>query len=708
MPGPPAPASGLALPSPPRVCPHAHTLPGAPRSSLVTPRSLTPRSRLPVRPPHFRLGPPAPRHRSSTTGLTLPAAPNYNSRQAARRSACADWAAGLREKEAGCTQSQKARWDPFPLQSTVKRNRDRQPPDPSQFCLSPPSSPDEETEVPSRLLGEPEKDPTPFPLSQSSVGKFVPQFAKPRKTVTRKAERREEDIGCEAFNLETLQEPSAPQVGSQQLHAFPGLAFPEEGGLKDQAQATVTCPEQHSQLPPKPVPGTGASLPVTSPDGSPSWGAVPSASERASQEHLSEPGTRGGNSSFQSGFLVEPQGNGRPGTEKGLAPESPGQKGPPPSNESEGKEPHGGAPQEEGEGIPGALGPDPARRLSPVSQGPEPGSATQRCPSHVQTPSRPVVIVTNWSTDPTALPPGALKVARLHRQAPNSSHSVALPCSLVAVGGQGEAGPEDKPPGDAPGPPVAARVPAQENQEPTVVGGDSGPLATEAGPGVDLKQMLSPGQEEPVGVCALLSPKPVGGKAAEPGGESWLDPEPPGHSLSLRATSPPEHREVVDGPSQGPEAHTALDPADQAVWGCSSPMELDFLPDSQIQDALDAPDFEAPPGQASPMGSKPSSCWPGTSPPATGAPVTVVQPRTHDLGNKAFEAHRLEDATDTVCGLIMELSNLNRLIMSTHRDLEAFKRLSYWKAKPAGKAPVPYAPKGAANLPRGEQPWRDV
>lgn len=42
----------------------------------------------------------------------------------------------------------------------------------------------------------------------------------------------------------------------------------------------------------------------------------------------------------------------------------------------------------------------------------------------------------------------------------------------------------------------------------------------------------------------------------------------------------------------------------------------------------------------------------------------------------------------------------SRLIMSTHRDLEAFKRLSYRKGKPAGKAPVPYASKGAGNLPR--------
>lgn len=50
----------------------------------------------------------------------------------------------------------------------------------------------------------------------------------------------------------------------------------------------------------------------------------------------------------------------------------------------------------------------------------------------------------------------------------------------------------------------------------------------------------------------------------------------------------------------------------------------------------------------------------------------------------------------------------SRLIMSAHRDLEAFKRLNYYqKAKAAGKAPAAYTPKGAGNLPRGEQSWRD-
>ena len=50
----------------------------------------------------------------------------------------------------------------------------------------------------------------------------------------------------------------------------------------------------------------------------------------------------------------------------------------------------------------------------------------------------------------------------------------------------------------------------------------------------------------------------------------------------------------------------------------------------------------------------------------------------------------------------------SRLIMSAHRDLEAFKRLSYRKARLAGKGPAPYTSKGAGNLPPEERSWRDL
>ncbi|XP_059552568.1 break repair meiotic recombinase recruitment factor 1 isoform X2 [Myotis daubentonii] len=62
------------------------------------------------------------------------------------------------------------------------------------------SSLDKEAGAPSRSLSQPEKEPIPFPPSQNSDRRFVPQFAKPRKAVTRLAATREEDLGSGAFS----------------------------------------------------------------------------------------------------------------------------------------------------------------------------------------------------------------------------------------------------------------------------------------------------------------------------------------------------------------------------------------------------------------------------------------------------------------------------------------------------------------------------
>lgn len=71
MPGPLATSPGLALPLPPGPLPaHAHFL--SPVPLVGAPRPLTPRP--PGRPPHFRLGPRAPRYRSAATGIAGPAA----------------------------------------------------------------------------------------------------------------------------------------------------------------------------------------------------------------------------------------------------------------------------------------------------------------------------------------------------------------------------------------------------------------------------------------------------------------------------------------------------------------------------------------------------------------------------------------------------------------------------------------------------------
>ncbi|XP_026567392.1 uncharacterized protein C19orf57 homolog [Pseudonaja textilis] len=49
------------------------------------------------------------------------------------------------------------------------------------------------------------------------------------------------------------------------------------------------------------------------------------------------------------------------------------------------------------------------------------------------------------------------------------------------------------------------------------------------------------------------------------------------------------------------------------------------------------------------------------------------------------DSSKQEDATEVVYGLIKELSNLNRLIMSTHRDLDSFKRLKCRRNKQHGR-----------------------
>lgn len=50
----------------------------------------------------------------------------------------------------------------------------------------------------------------------------------------------------------------------------------------------------------------------------------------------------------------------------------------------------------------------------------------------------------------------------------------------------------------------------------------------------------------------------------------------------------------------------------------------------------------------------------------------------------------------------------SRLVMSTHRDLEAIRRLPSRRARPARKGPAPCTAKAVGGLHRGEQSWRDV
>ncbi|XP_029774581.1 uncharacterized protein C19orf57 homolog isoform X2 [Suricata suricatta] len=678
--------------------------------------------------------------------------------------------------------------------------------EPGQAASSPTA---EEAQVPSSLLGQPEKEPAPLPLSQNSARRFVPQFAKPRMTVTRSAEMRGEDLrsGTPKVSQETSPGSRSQQARGQLREESLGLASWEARELGAQTQVDSTHLEHRDQSPTTPVPGSGDSQPSASTSASPEWGTVPS------QNRLSEQGTNTADGKSREGCWVL----GRHG-----------QKGPLLSSDAEEKADQAGL-QEAGArggaeaGLPESHKQEEDSVLHPATQGPEPGAADQALSDPLRMPSEPgseaeqscsspshsslgTSVLADRITDPTGPEQRAPQVAKPDEQAdtgapsspsgraPAGGHSGALlSCTLVSgeTGGRREAEWEDKPPGNILGAPAGSLALDHRIKEPAAGPGDSSLLASGMGPRVD--QTSVPGlSEEGLGpVCALplLSP-PAGATAAESVSQR-PEQDPVWFNLSLGAFAPPVLREPVGDPSQetrachdrpdAPEDPTGWPepppgPADLAASGGSPAGDPDFLLDSQIRDALEAPDFAASPEQtlqegqetalrpshggqshqpaqmspsestgpvadtrSCPPGSRRDSGWPGTSPQADGGPLTEVQLRTAPgpakappeqtsaelprdgrpvsslpaprtcVGIKRCEAARMEDATDTVQGLVVELSNLNRLIMSAHRDLGAFRRLSYRTARPAGKAPAaPYTPKGAANPPPAERSWRDL
>uniref|UniRef100_A0A4X2MCM3 Uncharacterized protein n=2 Tax=Vombatus ursinus TaxID=29139 RepID=A0A4X2MCM3_VOMUR len=161
---------------------------------------------------------------------------------------------------------------------------------------------------------------------------------------------------------------------------------------------------------------------------------------------------------------------------------------------------------------------------------------------------------------------------------------------------------------------------------------------------------------------------------------------------------------------------------DHTDWGESLALELDFLPDSQIRDALDDPNFGFPSEQASPVENRLVPSLPGKNPHPDEEQVPSKSPmalkstsshsklqRRDEMAESICDPPR-EDATAIVCGLTVELSNLNRLIMSTHRDLESFRRLKHRKGKAAGKQPpyqFPYPAKGVTHCSHPVKKWKE-
>lgn len=319
-------------------------------------------------------------------------------------------------------------------------------------------------------------------------------------------------------------------------------------------------------------------------------------------------------------------------TEGGRIPGDLSQEGHLPSRGAEEKEPDRGVPQEEDDQEKGDS------ILGLVTQGSEPGSAAQAPPDPLQILSRVgieargscsspehsslrISVITDVVTDPIKAEQRALELTRPDEKAntqasaspngkaPDGGHSRALligsPLAGEATGSKGEAEWEAEAPGDVSRSPAASLVLANETQEPSIGAGYSSPVASEMGPVVGQTQVPELDQEGLGGVCTLsLLSQPSGEKAAELGSQSH-EQDLGGFSLSLGASDPPLHRETVVGPllnakalegsPDAPESPAGQpkhpDPADQAA------LELDFLPDSQIQDVLEALNFEAPPEQ---------------------------------------------------------------------------------------------------------------
>ncbi|XP_053226307.1 break repair meiotic recombinase recruitment factor 1 [Podarcis raffonei] len=155
---------------------------------------------------------------------------------------------------------------------------------------------------------------------------------------------------------------------------------------------------------------------------------------------------------------------------------------------------------------------------------------------------------------------------------------------------------------------------------------------------------------------------------------------------------------LVLGTGCSRNAPSGLDTMTQTCSPCTDSLSLDMeiLCNSQLLGI-----FEFPPRKTSfldnphsPSKDKSDQCAVGeqsgikTPVPA----INLIYPNSDriEVTEGICDPYKQEDATDVVCGLIKELSNLNRLIMSTHRDLDSFKRLKFRRNRQSGKL-VPHS-----------------
>ncbi|XP_051050914.1 break repair meiotic recombinase recruitment factor 1 [Phodopus roborovskii] len=543
----------------------------------------------------------------------------------------------------------------------------------------------EDTRAASDLPGSPE-ELVSQPPSQNSVRRFVPQFAKSKKTITRKAKAWKEVPKSCTGSQETWPELGAFQAGSQPNKESLKFPFHDARRPEDQTWADGTCSKERTI--------------------SPDIGSLGNSDFEMQR-------TRVQDSDSQERYLSDGDAEGR---------------------QADSRTPQEGGAQEGGTGTQQTGEPQEGESTLYISASAPASDPTVPVPTHIISStgaipscSSPVdasltdSVIIDVSLDPSLLQQRAPEVVTLpgspDGQTPGGGCSGTLlghtPLAEETTAGREEARLEEGPHGDILASLTEAAVPGK--QKPMVDAGDPGYIEQEMSSAVKTKHSGSDGQlPEEIGTLTLEA-QPMNQKVVE---LSSLNCHQDFESLSLSPDTSSQLKHSHAGsdlpqrtkachsspgiPTDLAEQQPAPSTGDEATWQESSTMELDFLPDSQIQGALDAPNVEALSEQGFPAGNVPGHGWPVPNPCAIrGSPTAMAkaQPRPA-VGTWAQEACRMQDATDTVRGLVVELSSLNRLIMSTYRDLEAFKRR---KTKP-----LPHLTKGAGSLARGDHGWREL
>ncbi|XP_039224284.1 break repair meiotic recombinase recruitment factor 1 isoform X3 [Crotalus tigris] len=168
-------------------------------------------------------------------------------------------------------------------------------------------------------------------------------------------------------------------------------------------------------------------------------------------------------------------------------------------------------------------------------------------------------------------------------------------------------------------------------------------------------------------------------------------------SKEINARSKMQGSFAAYGPDSSISAPNGLDLVAQAYSPCleSFSLDLESLPDTQLEGMLESHGVEFQ-SQKTCVLNDLQTCFKDKS----NQYITRKQGENKISAPDSTEIHannirekmkmicdpsKQEDATEVVYGLIKELSNLNRLTMSTHRDLDSFKRLKSRRNKQHGR-----------------------